>query len=224
MAVIEVTEATPSRRVAGWRVILVCLLAGALWGVVARVWMRIISSHPEFSWSGTLFIVMVFAVSGLLWGASEVARRGGGGRARVAAMLGVLSVLPIGFDQGVVMLPAIVFGAFSLPGTRPPLAKRIGLGGLMLPVLGIFALGLDVVSPWFVAVGLLMAAGIVVWPVAGLVALLGAGAVTAGFFTGPLAPWRAVLGVVVYLALLAPMAVAYARTLRGVPVVGPAAD
>lgn len=40
----------------------VALLAGAaagmLWGVVARVWMRFISAEHEFTWNGTLAIVM----------------------------------------------------------------------------------------------------------------------------------------------------------------------
>ena len=30
---------------------------GAGWGVLARVWMRLITTDPEFSWAGTLMIV-----------------------------------------------------------------------------------------------------------------------------------------------------------------------
>ena len=40
------------------------VLGGAALGIVARAWMRLISEDPEFSWSGTLFIVIGFTCSG----------------------------------------------------------------------------------------------------------------------------------------------------------------
>jgi hypothetical protein len=47
---------------------------GAVWGVVARVWMRLVSTSPEFSWFGTLMIVALSAAFGLLVGLSWWAR------------------------------------------------------------------------------------------------------------------------------------------------------
>ena len=41
-------------------------VAGVLWGVVARAWMRLISADHEFSWGGTLAIVAIFALSFIL--------------------------------------------------------------------------------------------------------------------------------------------------------------
>ena len=38
---------------------------GAAWGVAARAWMRLVSTSPEFSWSGTLMIVGLSAIFGL---------------------------------------------------------------------------------------------------------------------------------------------------------------
>ena len=53
---------------------------GAAWGVVARVWMRLVSTTPDFSWSGTLMIVGFSAVLGLLVGLSWRARHATGWR------------------------------------------------------------------------------------------------------------------------------------------------
>jgi len=44
-------------------------LCGAAWGVAARVWMRLITTTPEFTWSGTLSIVGATTVAGLGMGA-----------------------------------------------------------------------------------------------------------------------------------------------------------
>ena len=41
------------------------LALGAGWGVLARVWLRMISTNPEFSWSGTLLIIGFSALAGL---------------------------------------------------------------------------------------------------------------------------------------------------------------
>jgi hypothetical protein len=41
-------------------------LAGVIWGALARLWMRWTSTEPEFTWSGTLFIVAAFAVFGTM--------------------------------------------------------------------------------------------------------------------------------------------------------------
>jgi hypothetical protein len=54
--------------------------AGAAWGVAARAWMRLVSTSPEFSWSGTLMIVGFSALLGLLVGLSWRARHSTGWR------------------------------------------------------------------------------------------------------------------------------------------------
>ena len=53
---------------------------GAAWGVAARAWMRLVSTSPEFSWSGTSMIVGVSAVFGMLVGLSWRARHATGWR------------------------------------------------------------------------------------------------------------------------------------------------
>ena len=42
------------------------LAGGLAWGVIPRLWMRFISTNPEFTWSGTLFIVIGFGSPGWL--------------------------------------------------------------------------------------------------------------------------------------------------------------
>jgi hypothetical protein len=59
---------------------LVGLALGAVWGVAARVWMRLVSTTPEFSWAGTLGIVAFAAVFGMLTGLAWRARHATGGR------------------------------------------------------------------------------------------------------------------------------------------------
>lgn len=95
------------------------LVFGAVVGVAARAWMRLVSSDPEFSWSGTVFIVGLFAFAGLVQGLAFAVRR----RrwtwwhqlpARVVAAFGALL---LGTGAGIVMLPAIVGGSLAVART-----------------------------------------------------------------------------------------------------------
>ena len=65
----------PSSRHALLRAALVGSALGSLWGVLARVWMRLISTTPEFSWMGSFFIVVLGAVFGGCVGVAAEARR-----------------------------------------------------------------------------------------------------------------------------------------------------
>lgn len=85
-------------------------LGGALWGVVMRAWMRFITTSPEFSWSGTLFIVGGTTIVGTLLAVARVRRiRGGKGWWRLNGLsLGLLGA------GGAVMWPGVVLGAAAL--------------------------------------------------------------------------------------------------------------
>jgi len=57
------------------------LFGGAALGVTARAWMRFIADHPEFTWTGTMFIVIGFTVFGstqALVATTDSARTGAG--------------------------------------------------------------------------------------------------------------------------------------------------
>src|SRR5689334_14985007 len=91
---------------------------GAAWGVLARAWMRLVSTSPEFSWAGSLAIVALAAVFGAGVGLSTSARRSRGWRRWLR--LAVLPGMVLFAGQGLPLLPA-----FALAG--PLLARRSAL-------------------------------------------------------------------------------------------------
>ena len=89
------------------------LAAGVVWGVVARGFMRLLTTDPAFSWSGTLFILGLSAVAGLAWGLVRGARRTGRSPWwRLAA----LPMLLLFFGPGIVLLPGALGVAAVLRG------------------------------------------------------------------------------------------------------------
>jgi len=89
---------------------------GLLWGMVARLWMRLISHNPEFSWTGTLSILLVTTVSGLFLGLVRGARREG--RRRWWRLAGIPALATF-LSPGMVFLPAAVLGGWALSGRWP---------------------------------------------------------------------------------------------------------
>ena len=102
------------------------LFGGVALGIVARLWMRFISDAPEFTWSGTLFIVLGFAFFGFTQSIAAVAR----GRTRrrwtltVARVLGGVGFLPLFVAAGGVMLPTVVGGGLALSRVDWPRPAR----------------------------------------------------------------------------------------------------
>ncbi len=100
-----------SKRDRGWLVsVAVGLTLGFAWGALARVYMRLVSTVPEFSWTGTLFIVGLAGVLGALLGVVHAAR---GRRGRVWWRLAVLPGLLLFAGPGLVLLPALLLGGFA---------------------------------------------------------------------------------------------------------------
>ena len=92
------------------------LFGGAALGIAARAWMRLISDDPEFTWGGTIFIVMAFTIFGFTQSIVAVARR----RARrrwtltVARVIGTVGLLPLFVGAGAVMVPTVVGGGLAV--------------------------------------------------------------------------------------------------------------
>lgn len=105
--------ASPVRRMHPLLVLGGGLFAGAAWGAFARLWMRFIADDPEFTWAGTLGIVIGFGIAGLGQAGSYLAGRAGlrRGWRTLIRVLGVLSLLPLGVAAGGPMLPAVVLAA-----------------------------------------------------------------------------------------------------------------
>lgn len=97
------------------------LLLGATWGVLARIWMRWVSTEHSFSWTGTLFIVGTAAVAGGSLGLVHAARRRGGSRWWRSAALPSLMLFA---GPGAPLLPAYVVGGWAW-GSRAPVVLRV---------------------------------------------------------------------------------------------------
>lgn len=95
-----------------WRYVALGALCGAAWGVVARLWMRLIATQPEFSWSGTLFIVGTATIPGIAMGGVLVRP------SRWTRIAGRMSVAPLAIGPGMVMVPTFVLGGMAIARRR----------------------------------------------------------------------------------------------------------
>ncbi|MGF1668577.1 MAG: hypothetical protein ACFCVC_20125 [Acidimicrobiia bacterium] len=113
---------------------------GIAWGSVMRLWMRYISTDPEFSWGGTIAIVAVSAFAGAVLGLARLRRaQAGAGWWR----LSLLALLPMGAG-GSAMWPAVVLGAIALGRPRPTwfrVAMAAGALATQVPVINDAAFG-----------------------------------------------------------------------------------
>ena len=92
--------------------IIATALCGTAWGIAARIWMRLISTDPHFTWSGTLYIVIVPTIIGLATGIARIWPR------RSLRLVGVLSTIPLGAAAGSLALPTILLGSVAYGSTR----------------------------------------------------------------------------------------------------------
>ena len=102
---------------------------GLAWGVTARVWMRMISTDPEFSWAGTLAILGLSGWLGLGVGLASAARRRG--RRPWAALLGAPG-LALFASPGILFLPAFAVGGLA-SGQRGRVAQGVGVLAVLGP-------------------------------------------------------------------------------------------
>jgi len=86
------------------------LFGGFVLGAAARAWMRLISDSPEFTWSGTIFIVGGFTVFGLVQSTVALRRR----RIRrrwaltIVRVIGIVGMMPLFVAAGAVMFPTVM--------------------------------------------------------------------------------------------------------------------
>ncbi len=122
-----------------WPLVLVAgLVGGFAWGVFARVWMRFISTDPQFTWNGTLFIVIGFGVAGLAQSAAYLGRRAHLRRPQMTALrvATFAGLLPLGMAAGGPAFPTIVLAPLALTHVDWSRRARIAVGAVaMLPVL-----------------------------------------------------------------------------------------
>jgi hypothetical protein len=128
-AVVSVLDRTSSVLV-----LLASFLTGAALGIVARIWMRFIATHGEFSWEGTLIIVVGFGVMFLGQAGVYLDRRSGVRRFGFVALriLAIVTLVPLAFGAGGLAFPIIVFAPLAIIRTGWNRWLRLLLGVLAL--------------------------------------------------------------------------------------------
>jgi hypothetical protein len=116
-------------------------VGGAVLGVVARLWMRWISTDPEFTWGGTIGIVIAFAVFTTTQTAIYVLRRRVRSRrfSSVLRGVGIFFSLPLFTAAGAIMFPTVALTSIALWQKQMDRKVRIALYaiGSIIPILQI---------------------------------------------------------------------------------------
>jgi hypothetical protein len=125
------------------------LAVGAIWGALARLWMRsITTSEPEFTWSGTIFIVGIFAIvgmtAGLVFGVRR--RQWRGGAAAAARIVGCAATVALSIGQGALFAPTLLFGGLAVARRSWPTWLRAALA--LLAVAPVAVVHFDLRDEW----------------------------------------------------------------------------
>ncbi|MDP1711757.1 MAG: hypothetical protein Q8K86_04795 [Candidatus Nanopelagicaceae bacterium] len=91
------------------------IFSGLILGIIARAWMRWISTDPEFTWSGTFFIVLAFVIFGAVHSLVFFAREGGwsSGRVNLIRIASIFLSLPLFVAAGSAMFPTVLTGSLA---------------------------------------------------------------------------------------------------------------
>lgn len=130
--------------------------AGAVWGAVARGWMRFVSGAPEFTWNGTVSILIIFALFGLGQALALIVHRSGRGRAApvVGHVVAIAATVPLGLGAGGPLLPSIIVGALALGSVALRPQARLALVLVAAtPTLFVLRQLLDDIEAWRAVVG-----------------------------------------------------------------------
>jgi hypothetical protein len=205
-----------ARRVSTALTVLVGGGLGASWGIVARLWMRLIAERPEFSWGGTIFIVAAPTIVGAAMGLGFAARRNRWRRRWQAAATTVagVSVVVLGVGAGSLTLPTIVLGGVAVSRRQIPWPVRVLIG------LGATGVGLLVVGDAGPVPLILLGAasvGVIIglWTrrLLGALAFAPVVVVWITVLEAELPLWRTAVGVLGYVPLVALAVAAYGRAI-----------
>ena len=123
------------------------VLAGLLLGIVARAWMRWISTDPEFTWTGTIFILLAFVLFGTSHSVLFFAREGSWPKKRLNLMRGgaILFSLPMFSAAGSAMLPTVLTASLALwrKDWWRWLRGLLGIASLLIPATIVRGFGND---------------------------------------------------------------------------------
>ena len=145
-ATMRLDAADPHPRV--WAAVLVGAGLGLAWGIAARLWMRLISTQPEFSIPGTAAILIIATLFGACAGLAFAARRRGwrGWRHYLPRGLAVLFFLPLGIAGGLPLMLTMLLATLGL-------TQRAVVCLWVLAALAVLAsTGTDIAVPAIVAI------------------------------------------------------------------------
>ena len=131
----------------GWKIILAAVFGGLALGIIARLWMRWISTDPEFSWGGTLGIIISFTIFTTAQATIYVLRRRIKTRrlTSVVRSVGIFFTLPLFTAAGAVMFPTVILASIAI--WRKKIDKKVRIALLIIsfiiPVIQINEIGSD---------------------------------------------------------------------------------
>ena len=131
----------------GWKIILAAVFGGLVLGIIARLWMRWISTDPEFSWGGTLGIIISFTMFTTTQATVYVLRRRIKTRrlTSVVRSVGAFFTLPLFTAAGAVMFPTVILASIAV--WRKKIDKKVRIALLLIsfiiPVIQIKDIGSD---------------------------------------------------------------------------------
>jgi hypothetical protein len=131
-----------------WGTVLCGTGLGLIWGVAARIWMRLISTQPEFSIPGTTAILLITTLFGTFVGLAFAARQHGWRRwgHYGARSLVVTFFLPFGIAGGMPLMLTVLLVTLAVTHTA-----IVGLWVLALLVI-LLAVATDVGVPMIFAI------------------------------------------------------------------------
>ena len=166
VAVVSSLDRTPSPLV-----LLASFFTGAALGTVARLWMRFITTDPEFSWVGTLLIIVGFGVVFLGQAGVYLGRRSGVRMSGFVALrvLAVVTLVPLAGAGGAFAFPVVVFAPLAIVRAGWSRWLRLLLGALAL-LDGVFVAStlfseLSVIRATIGVVWFVVIYGVLVWAV-----------------------------------------------------------
>ncbi len=146
------------------KIILAALMKGFVVSVVARAWMRWISTDPEFSWSGSIFIVLAFMIFMVNHSIVGLLRQRFKGRRSVFLIRtsGVIFSLPIFTAAGGMMFPTVALASVGTWNTA--LGKRVRGVLLLLALIIPIRISMDIISDFgwsFATIGRILLFGLI---------------------------------------------------------------
>ena len=106
---------------------------GLTWGVLARLWMRLISTDPAFTWGGTIYILLAAMILGLGVGGAAAGRRSPRRWARrVTRVLGGISLIVLSGAAGMIRVASVIPATLAVFERRWWKPVRIALLALSL--------------------------------------------------------------------------------------------